>query len=154
MFVCSTENVSLTDEVKETFTSSGVNLAGEKGFKPHITAMKLSRAPILRKKGVCLIPLGWLSTPVAQTRNTPNRAWTHCLLCAAGIKKICSTHYAEFAEKQFGTQVVERLQLCAMMGPKDENGYYRVLHSVPIGKHAPPSKPCIAEPVTFSLMSS
>ncbi len=37
--------------VAETFRTSEMNLTGEKGFKPHITIMKLSRAPKLRKKG-------------------------------------------------------------------------------------------------------
>ena len=37
--------------VDETFRENEVHLAGEKGFKPHITIMKLSRSPKLRKKG-------------------------------------------------------------------------------------------------------
>lgn len=42
---------SFSDVVLETFKENNTDLTGEKGFKPHITIMKLSRAPRLRKAG-------------------------------------------------------------------------------------------------------
>ncbi len=56
----------------------------------------------------------------------------YCFCFHSGVKKIDSKFYSDFAGADFGTQAVESLQLCSMLHRKDENGYYRVLHSVPL----------------------
>ncbi|XP_033097996.1 uncharacterized protein LOC117101965 isoform X4 [Anneissia japonica] len=42
----------IAETVERCFKEHGISSTGERGFKPHLTVMKLSRAPSLRKKGV------------------------------------------------------------------------------------------------------
>ncbi|PIK56753.1 hypothetical protein BSL78_06334 [Apostichopus japonicus] len=42
----------IADIVEKRYEKYGITSTGERGFKPHLTVMKLSRAPSLRKKGV------------------------------------------------------------------------------------------------------
>ncbi|KAJ8033615.1 A-kinase anchor protein 7 isoforms delta and gamma [Holothuria leucospilota] len=42
----------IADIVEKCYQKYGITSTGERGFKPHLTVMKLSRAPSLRKKGV------------------------------------------------------------------------------------------------------
>ncbi|XP_072008290.1 uncharacterized protein [Engystomops pustulosus] len=41
----------IAEVVKDCFISEGVNISGSKDFKPHLTFLKLSKAPSLRRKG-------------------------------------------------------------------------------------------------------
>ena len=52
-----------------------------------------------------------------------------------GIKKIDSKYYSHYADATFGNQTIESLQLCSMVAPKDKDGYYQVVYSVPWGKY-------------------
>ncbi|XP_046578259.1 A-kinase anchor protein 7-like isoform X3 [Haliotis rubra] len=49
-------------------------------------------------------------------------------------KKIDPSLYSQFKEMTFGTETVQRLQLCAMLKPKDTSGYYHVAHEVYLGQ--------------------
>ncbi|MEE6464416.1 hypothetical protein FKM82_006252 [Ascaphus truei] len=42
----------IADAVTECFTEIGVDLSGSKDFRPHLTFLKLSKAPSLRRKGI------------------------------------------------------------------------------------------------------
>ncbi|XP_041483679.1 uncharacterized protein LOC121430477 [Lytechinus variegatus] len=43
---------NVAETVENCYRRHGIHSTGERGFKPHLTVMKLSRAPSLRKKGV------------------------------------------------------------------------------------------------------
>ncbi|XP_030838544.1 uncharacterized protein LOC754150 isoform X1 [Strongylocentrotus purpuratus] len=43
---------NVAETVENCYRRHGIQSTGERGFKPHLTVMKLSRAPSLRKKGV------------------------------------------------------------------------------------------------------
>ncbi|XP_067678130.1 uncharacterized protein [Haliotis asinina] len=49
-------------------------------------------------------------------------------------KKIDPSMYSKFKDMVFGTEMVQRLQLCAMLKPKDTSGYYHVAHEVYLGQ--------------------
>ena len=51
-----------------------------------------------------------------------------------GIKKIDNKYYSNYVDESFGIQTIQSLQLCSMLAPKDKNGYYQVVFSVPLGK--------------------
>jgi len=48
---------SVTNIVRETFTKEGIPSTDSRDFNPHLTVMKLTRSPKLRKKGVKKIPV-------------------------------------------------------------------------------------------------
>lgn len=54
-----------------------------------------------------------------------------------GIKKIDAALYKDYIDKDFGRQYVNSLQLCPMMKPKLESGYYDVEHTVQFGPDIP-----------------
>ncbi|XP_071118097.1 uncharacterized protein [Haliotis cracherodii] len=49
-------------------------------------------------------------------------------------KKIDLSLYSKFKDMTFGTETVQRLQLCAMLKPKVTSGYYHVAHEVYLGQ--------------------
>ena len=120
-----------------------VESTDEKGFKPHITLLKLSKAPKLRWKGLSLIMLTCLfEVHVMQAPCTNSIVLAYAfvmifsaiyMLCA-GVKKVSPSLYERYSKRHFGVQTVMSLQLCSMMKPKDEAGYYHVEHAVTLGK--------------------
>ncbi|KAL4235887.1 positive regulation of delayed rectifier potassium channel [Mactra antiquata] len=50
-----------------------------------------------------------------------------------GLKKIDSSLYEDYVNRDFGSDTVTLLQLCAMGKPKDKQGYYHVEHTTVFG---------------------
>ncbi|XP_061126055.1 A-kinase anchor protein 7-like isoform X1 [Syngnathus typhle] len=79
-----------------------------RGFQPHLTIFKLSRAPKLRSQ----------STVVFFPK---------------GIKHVDPSLYSAYACRFFGDQTVERLDLCSMLKTKQQDGYYHTETSLQLG---------------------
>ncbi|XP_045160554.2 uncharacterized protein LOC123525516 isoform X2 [Mercenaria mercenaria] len=92
---------NVADIVEECFMEQEVISPDQRGFKPHITIMKLSSVKGSKKKG---------------------------------LKKIDEKLYSDFLDTDFGSENISMLQLCAMMKPKDKQGYYQVEHRVQFAK--------------------
>ncbi|GAB5571884.1 A-kinase anchoring protein 7 isoform X4 [Prionailurus iriomotensis] len=106
--------LEIAETAKRTFQEKGI-LAGEnRGFKPHLTFMKLSKAPWLRKKCDLL------------------EGHPEVTLCM-GVKKIDPEFYEKFISHRFGEEMVHRIDLCSMLKKKQSNGYYHCESSIVIG---------------------
>ncbi|XP_059885935.1 A-kinase anchoring protein 7 isoform X1 [Delphinus delphis] len=108
--------LEIADAAKRTFQEKGI-LAGEsRTYKPHLTFMKLSKAPWLRKKLYFLLAV-----------------------CPSGVKKIDPKFYEKFISHRFGEEMVHRIDLCSMLKKKQSNGYYHCESSIVIGELGSPS---------------
>ncbi|NXF08303.1 AKA7G protein, partial [Smithornis capensis] len=81
----------IAEAVEECFIEMNLDISGSKNFKPHLTFLKLSKAPRLRRRG---------------------------------FRKIYLDLYKEYEDSYFGTEVFNRIDLCAMRKKKQESGYY------------------------------
>ncbi|XP_072185367.1 uncharacterized protein [Excalfactoria chinensis] len=90
----------IAEAVEKSFNEMNLDISGSKDFKPHLTFLKLSKAPRLKRKG---------------------------------FRKICSDLYKEYEDSYFGTEVFNRVDLCAMRKKKQESGYYYCECSVHVG---------------------
>ncbi|KAK9403392.1 hypothetical protein NXF25_008219 [Crotalus adamanteus] len=85
--------------VVNSFTEMNIDVSSSRDFKPHLTFLKLSKAPALRRKG---------------------------------FRKICESLYVEFKDIPFGTELLSRIDLCAMHKKKQDSGYYHCEYSINI----------------------
>ncbi|XP_027258702.1 A-kinase anchoring protein 7 isoform X2 [Cricetulus griseus] len=127
----------IAETAKRTFQEKGI-LAGEsRSFKPHLTFMKLSKAPMLRKK--------WCARQrravdqQRQTSKTAGEIYSHLLLTRGdavieGVKKIEPELYEQFINHRFGEEILYQIDLCSMLKKKQSNGYYHCEASIVIGE--------------------
>ncbi|XP_022091186.1 uncharacterized protein LOC110979566 isoform X2 [Acanthaster planci] len=90
----------IADTVEKCFSEYQLVSTGERGFKPHLTVMKLSRAPSLRKKGVRRI-----KSELYKPHNTQmfGMQVVHGLqLCSINKPKSADGYYYKAAEVLFG----------------------------------------------------
>ncbi|XP_020650138.3 uncharacterized protein LOC110079420 isoform X1 [Pogona vitticeps] len=81
----------IAEAVESSFVEMNVDITGSKNFRPHLTFLKLSKIPALRRKG---------------------------------FRKIREELYKEYEDNHFGTEILSRLDLCAMHKKKQDSGYY------------------------------
>ncbi|KAM6915206.1 A-kinase anchor protein 7 [Xenentodon cancila] len=91
---------SLSELLRSCFKEQDLLQGDCRGFEPHLTIMKLSRASKLRSQG---------------------------------IKRVDPALYSEYTNKFFGNQMVERVDLCAMLKKKQQDGYYHIETSLQLG---------------------
>ncbi|XP_042298987.1 A-kinase anchor protein 7-like [Sceloporus undulatus] len=90
----------IAEAVESSFMEMNVDITASNDFRPHLTFLKLSKAPALRRKG---------------------------------FRKIHEDLYTEYEESPFGTEILNRIDLCAMHKKKQDSGYYHCEHSICVG---------------------
>ncbi|XP_071964297.1 uncharacterized protein [Antedon mediterranea] len=92
---------NIAETVERCFKEHGISSTGERGFKPHLTVMKLSRAPSLRKKGVRRI-----KSEVYKEHSNKYfgaQVMRGLQLCSITKPKTGDGYYAKLQEFYFGT---------------------------------------------------
>ncbi|KAI2652420.1 A-kinase anchor protein 7 isoform gamma [Labeo rohita] len=138
----------MAESVKKAFEERGIASGDDKAFKPHLTFLKLSRAPKLRKQtdsmacGCCFsmwrTQIGGSSiifpqdTLPAEVIGHDRRFHSYCTLSLPwpGVKKLDPALFSEFEGRVFGDECVCRLDLCSMLKKKSADGYYHREKSV------------------------
>ncbi|XP_038057746.1 uncharacterized protein LOC119729235 isoform X1 [Patiria miniata] len=90
----------IADTVEKCFSEYQLVSTGERGFKPHLTVMKLSRAPSLRKKGVRRIKSELYKAHSSQVFGT--QVVEGLQLCSINKPKTPDGYYCKAAEVFFG----------------------------------------------------
>ncbi|XP_071494146.1 uncharacterized protein [Diadema antillarum] len=91
---------TVAETVENCYRRHGIHSTGERGFKPHLTVMKLSRAPSLRKKGVRRIKSELYRTHSAQVFGS--QPVTGFQLCSINKPKSEDGYYFKAHEVIFG----------------------------------------------------
>ncbi|XP_063089555.1 A-kinase anchoring protein 7 isoform X3 [Cavia porcellus] len=99
--------LEIAEIAKRTFQEKGVLAGDSRGFKPHLTFMKLSKAPWLRKHADKSV--------------------------LKGVKQIDPKWYETFINHEFGEETLYRIDLCSMEKKKQSNGYYHCESSIMVG---------------------
>ncbi|NWH74759.1 AKA7G protein, partial [Piaya cayana] len=92
----------VAEAVEECFNEMNLDISASKDFKAHLTFLKLSKAPRLKRRG---------------------------------FRKLFLDLYKEYEDCFFGTEVLSRIDLCAMRKKKQESGYYFCECSINVGSH-------------------
>ncbi|XP_033645025.1 uncharacterized protein LOC117304596 isoform X2 [Asterias rubens] len=90
----------IADTVEKCFSDYNLVSTGERGFKPHLTVMKLSRAPSLRKKGVRRIKSELYKAHSNQVFG--EQVLEGLQLCSINKPKTVEGYYCKAAEVLFG----------------------------------------------------
>ncbi|RXM29129.1 A-kinase anchor protein 7 isoform gamma [Acipenser ruthenus] len=137
----------IAETVKKSFEEKGILVTDSKAFKPHLTFMKLSRAPKLRSQSIYPATVDSLFVPqIFGTKLTSHMQYVQQEEFQ-GIKKLDPKLYENFEHHNFGEETVARLDLCSMQKKKQPNGYYHCEASIDFGeKH-------VAEPDDAELVS-
>ena len=54
-------------------------------------------------------------------------------VCVPGVSRIDPEFYQHYLHQDLGQQAIQDIQLCAMLKPKQSNGYYQVEAAADIG---------------------
>ena len=92
--------IKTSDTVEKCFSDYNLVSTGERGFKPHLTVMKLSRAPSLRKKGVRRIKSELYKVHSNQVFG--EQVLEGLQLCSINKPKTVEGYYCKAAEVLFG----------------------------------------------------
>ncbi|OXB73330.1 UNVERIFIED_CONTAM: hypothetical protein H355_011318 [Colinus virginianus] len=111
----------IAEAVEKSFNEMNLDISGSKDFKPHLTFLKLSKAPRLKRKYYDI------------TINFSAMNKVEIVILMKGFRKICSDLYREYEDSYFGTEVFSRIDLCAMRKKKQESGYYYCECSIHVG---------------------
>ncbi|KAI4882698.1 hypothetical protein NFI96_022346 [Prochilodus magdalenae] len=133
---------SIADSVRRVFEEKGVSPGDQKDFKPHLTFIKLSRAPKLRRQNqkTAFMVLTWKFGCQYRGREAGGRLqWGGRNRAGAGrqegIKKLDTALYAPFEQREFGEESACTLDLCSMLKKKSADGYYHREKTVTFGEY-------------------